>query len=454
LGKLHIILSHKAYKNSIGLYTYFPDGTSLIFFSRRSPADSFGVICYNISMNFARTIATRYLTRRQGLFAFITTLIGVAGVSVGVAALITTLSVMNGFQTDIKDKVIGAQSHILIFGQMSKETYQKNKELVESVDGVKAAAPHIYGQGIITYGGQSLGLVVRGLDPEQEKKINNLVDSVVEGSFTPEWEEDAPPPLVLGTELASSLGLDIGDDVVLISPQSISTSAGMFPKMKKFRISGFLKTGYYEFDNTIAYTLLSHASDFLGLKEGTTGLAVKLNNINRAERVAADIRSVVGHHYAVRTFAEMNATLYAALKLEKTMMFIILFLIIGVASLNIASNLILLGTEKLRDIGIMRAIGASPKMIRQIFMWEAMVIATFGILLGVLLACLLCWVIATFNIVELPGDIYYLTKVPVRIQLWDIVAVIGGSYLICFVAGLYPAVKASRVHPTDAIRYG
>ena len=405
-------------------------------------------------MKFERFVAVRYLTRRQGLFAFITTLIGVAGVSVGVAALITTLSVMNGFQTDIKDKIIGAQSHILVFGRMSKDTYQKNIRLIEQLPLVEAAAPHIYGQGIITYAGQSVGLIVRGLDPEQEKKINTLADSVEEGSFTPDWPEDAPPPLVLGSELAANLGADIGDDVVLISPQSISTSAGMFPKMKKFRISGLLRTGYYEFDNTIAYTLLSHASDFLGLRQGTTGIAVKLHNINDADKAAAQIQDVIGHGYSVRTFAQLNSTLYAALKLEKTMMFIILFLIIGVASLNIAGNLILLGTEKLRDIGIMRAMGASPRMIRKIFMWEAMVIAGLGIVLGLLLACLLCWIIATFNIVELPGDIYYLTKVPVRMQLWDIVAVIGGSCLICFVAGLYPAVKASRVHPTDAIRYG
>ncbi len=405
-------------------------------------------------MKFERFVALRYLTRRQGLFAFITTLIGVAGVSVGVAALITTLSVMNGFQTDIKDKIIGAQSHILIFGRMSEQTYQKNIQLVEQLPLVEAAAPHIYGQAIITYAGQSVGLIVRGLDPEQEKKINTLADSVEEGSFTPDWPQDAPPPLVLGSELAASLGADIGDDVVLISPQSISTSAGMFPKMKKFRISGLLRTGYYEFDNTIAYTLLNHASDFLGLHQGTTGIAVKLHNINDADQAAEQIRDAIGHGYSVRTFAQMNSTLYAALKLEKTMMFIILFLIIGVASLNIAGNLILLGTEKLRDIGIMRAMGASPRMIRKIFMWEAMVIAGLGIVLGLLLACLLCWIIATFNIVELPGDIYYLTKVPVRMQLWDIVAVIGGSCLICFVAGLYPAVKASRVHPTDAIRYG
>ncbi len=406
-------------------------------------------------MNFARSVATRYLTRRQGLFALITTLIGVAGVSVGVAALITTLAVMNGFQTDIKDKVIGAQSHILVFGRMSPEVYQKNIALIEQLPEVAAAAPHIYGQGIITYSGQSLGLIVRGLDPVQEKKINNLTDSLVAGSFEPAgWTPVDPPPLVLGSELAANMGADIGDDVVLISPQSISTSAGMFPKMKKFRISGLLKTGYYEFDNTVAYTLLSHASDFLGLKQGTTGVAVKLHNISEAEKTAAKISEKIGYGYSVRTFAQLNSTLYAALKLEKTMMFIILFLIIGVASLNIASNLILLGTEKLRDIGIMRAMGASPNMIRKIFMWEAMAIATLGIVLGLLLACVLCWVIATFNIVELPGDIYYLTKVPVRMQWGDILAVVGGSYLICFVAGLYPALKASRVQPTDAIRYG
>ena len=405
-------------------------------------------------MKFERFVALRYLTRRKGLFAIITTLIGVAGVSVGVAALITTLSVMNGFQSDIKEKVIGAQSHILVFGRMAADTYPQYIKKIEQIPLVEAAAPHIYGQAILSYDGQSVGLVVRGLDPEKEKNINNLNESVTEGSFTPDWDEDAPAPLVLGTELAYSLGAQVGDDVVLISPQSISTSAGMFPKMKKFRVSGLLRTGYYEFDNTIAYTTLPHASDFLGLKGGVTGVAVKLHNLNQADQAAEQIRQAIGYGYAVRTFAQLNSTLYAALKLEKAVMFIILFLIIIVASLNIAGNLILLGTEKLRDIGLMRAMGASPKMIRKVFMWEAMAIATLGIFLGIALACLLCWIIATFNIVELPGDIYYLTKVPVRMEWTDILAVVGGSYLICFFAGLYPAAKASRVNPTDAIRYG
>ncbi|WP_428039271.1 ABC transporter permease [Candidatus Avelusimicrobium faecicola] len=406
-------------------------------------------------MKFERFVALRYLTRRKGLFAIITTLIGVAGVSVGVAALITTLSVMNGFQSDIKTKVIGAQSHILVFGRMPASTYPEQIRKIEQIPLVEAAAPHIYGQAILSYDGQSVGLVVRGLDPEQEKKINSLSRSLTEGSFAPkDWAADAPAPLVLGMELAAGLGADVGDDVVLISPQSISTSAGMFPKMKKFRVSGLLRTGYYEFDNTIAYAGLADASDFLGLKGGVTGVAVKLHDLNKAEQAAQQIREAIGLGYSVRTFAQLNSTLYAALKLEKAVMFIILFLIIIVASLNIAGNLILLGTEKLRDIGLMRAMGASPKMIRKVFMWEAMVIATLGICLGIALACLLCWIIATFNIVELPGDIYYLTKVPVRMEWSDILAVVGGSYFICFFAGLYPAAKASRVNPTDAIRYG
>ncbi len=405
--------------------------------------------------SFTRFVALRYMLKRKGLFAMITTLIGVAGVSVGVAALITTLSVMNGFQSDIKEKIIGAQSHILIFGRMAAEVYPEKIKAVEAIDGVEAAAPNIYGQAIVSHQGQSVGVIIRGLDPVQEAKINNLNESLVEGEFQPtDWAEDAPAPLVLGTELAENLNAFVGDEVVLISPQSISTGAGMFPKMKKFRISGLLRTGYYEFDNTIAYAPLAHASDFLGLKQGITGLAVKLSNLNDAEKLAPAIQEAVGYGYAVRTFAQMNSTLYAALKLEKAVMFIILFLIIAVASLNIASNLILLGTEKLRDIGIMRALGASPKMIRGIFMWEAMMTATIGIALGLGLAFLLCWIIATFNIVELPGDIYYLTKVPVRMELWDVLAVVGGSYLVCFFAGLYPAAKASRVNPTDAIRYG
>lgn len=403
-------------------------------------------------------MALRYLfSRKEGLFTFLTSIIGVAGVAVGVAALITTLGVMTGFQSDIKERVIGAQSHILISGDMSEDFYTQKIKEIEKIPGVAGAAPNIGGQAILNRGNSSLGVVLRGIEPQQEGKINNLMSSFEEGSFTPPvnpGEKETPAAIVLGVELAANMGIDVGDDVVLISPSSIASSAGMVPKMKKFRVSGTIKTGYYEFDSTMVYTDLKSAGDFLDLDSSVTGIAVKLKNIDAAAQIAKQIKPLFGPEFTVRTFSEMNATLYAALKLEKMMMFIILSLIILVAALNIASNLILLGTEKLKDIGIMRALGANPLNISKIFIVEGLLTGTFGLICGLLLALLLCWVITTFNFIQLPGDVFYLTKIPVRLQATDILAVILGTYILCFAAALYPALRASKVNPADAIRYG
>lgn len=400
-------------------------------------------------MKFETFIALRYLlSRSKGVFTVITTVIGILGVCVGVAALVTTLAVMSGFQNDIKNKVIGAQAHIMIVGSMAEGRYQKVQEAISSVKHVKASAPNILGQAILNFSDYSQGVVIRGLDAEQEKFTSDLPSSVVEGSFA---KEGVSAPLVLGTELAANMGLDIDDDVVLVSPRSL---AGGLPKMKRFKITGLLKTGYYEFDNTIVYTDIASASDFLGLKGGVTGLSVKLDKLDNAEKAAAAIEEATQSRYAVRTFMQLNSTLYAALKLEKVMMFIILSLIILVASLNITSNLILFGTEKLKDIGLMRAMGASPSRIRRIFILEGLYIGSAGVISGIILALVLCWAIATFDIVQLPGDIYYLTKVPVSLQWTDILSVVLGSYFLCFLSALYPAYRASKVNPVDAIRYG
>ena len=400
-------------------------------------------------MKFETFIALRYLlSRSKGVFTVITTIIGILGVCVGVAALVTTLAVMSGFQNDIKNKVIGAQAHIMIVGSMPEGRYQKVQEAISSVKHVKASAPNILGQAILNFSDYSQGVVIRGLDAEQEKLTSDLPSSLVEGSFS---KEGVSAPLVLGTELAANMGLDIDDNVVLVSPRSL---AGGLPKMKRFKITGLLKTGYYEFDNTIVYTDIASASDFLGLKGGVTGLSVKLDKLDNAEKAAAAIEEVTKGRYAVRTFMQLNSTLYAALKLEKVMMFIILSLIILVASLNITSNLILFGTEKLKDIGLMRAMGASPARIRRIFILEGLYIGSAGVISGIVLALVLCWAITAFDIVQLPGDIYYLTKVPVSLQWTDILSVVLGSYFLCFLSALYPAYRASKVNPVDAIRYG
>lgn len=402
-------------------------------------------------MRFESFVAKRYLmSQSKGVFSLITTLIGVLGVAVGVAALITTLAVMTGFQNDIKKHVIGAQAHIMVLGKMPEGRYQKIQEQIETIPQVVATAPTIYGQAILSYAQSSQGVLLRGLDAEQEAKTNTLVSSLVEGSFKVA-EGSNLPALVLGTELADNMGLDIDDEVVLVSPQGL---AGGLPKMKRFKVTGLLKTGYYDFDNTIVYADLQNASDFLGLKGAVTGVNIKVKNLDKADEVSAQISNAIGYQYTVKTYAQMNQTLYAALKLEKTVMFIVLFLIIIVAALNITSNLILFGTEKLRDIGILRTLGASPAKIRHIFLLEGLFIATAGVVLGLILAFVLCFIIENTNIVELPADIYYLTKVPVSLQPFDILSVVLGSYLVCFISALYPAYKASKINPVDAVRYG
>ncbi len=409
-------------------------------------------------MKFQFFVAARYLlSRRKGLFALITTVIGVAGVSVGVAALLTTLSVMNGFQSDIQKRIVGAQSHVAIFGGMDRPGYAKVEKDVLALPEVEAVAPVAFGQAILAFRERSIGLMLKGLDVEKEARVNTLSSSITKGgwkSFVRPGEQEAPPPIVLGAELASNMGLFIGDDVVLISPKSVASAIGIMPKMRKFRVSGFIRTGYYEFDNSMAYLHLDEASNFLSLNGDVTGMEIKLKDINKAEKTAQKIKTIAPFPSVVRTFAQMNRTLYAALKLEKFVMFLILILIVLVAALNIASNLILMGTEKLRDIGLYRAMGATAAHIRGVFFCEGFLIATSGIVIGLALGFTLCWAIATFNFVELPGDIYYVTKVPVDIRLSDVLLIIGGSYLMCFIATLYPAARASSVSPVDAIRYG
>jgi lipoprotein-releasing system permease protein len=403
-------------------------------------------------------IARRYLlAKRKGLFATFTTFIGVAGVALGVAALIVTLSIMDGFQTDIKNKIIDAQAHITIYGRMQP----RELEIVRAVlaRDVRAAAdsPFVLGQGILTYEGRSVGAVVKGFDPASEFSVNSLEKSLAHGSWEPLRKpvKDGPPALALGEELAKNLGLWVGDEAVLVSPQgAVSAGMGLLPKMKKFRVEAIIRTGYFEFDNTMAYCHLAAAGDFFGLPSGANGVGVRLGDIEDAPAAAAALRKTLGFAYNIKTYADMNQTLFAALKLEKFMMTLVLGLIILVATFNIASNLLMMSMEKLRDIGILRAIGASPGFIRRVFFWEGNLIALTGISVGVGLGVGLSLFISVYPVVELPADIYYVTKVPVELKLSNILATAAVSYVLCMLSAVFPALRASKVSPVDAIRYG
>ena len=419
-------------------------------------------------MSFELFVALRYLrTKRKGLFTVITTVIGVAGVAVGVAALICVLSVMNGFQADIQKKIIGAQAHINVYGDLDKTQLARLEGVLRDQPKVAAFAPFALGQAIVTYHGRTFGVVLKGIDPKQSFAVNTLAKSLSQGSWKeieaakhtpkpggPGGRPGSAPPVVLGEELAKNLGVWLGEDVVFISPQEVGTAFGLVPRMKRLRVVGLLHTGYYEYDSATSYAGLGDAADFLSLKAGASGMEVRLKNLNDADRMASTLQRELGFDYVVRSFHQMNRTLFAALKLEKYVMFLIVTLIVMVAAFNIASNLILLGTEKMRDIGLLKAMGATPRQVHRIFLWEGLLIGGFGVLAGTLLGLGLCWVIWRYPIVELPGDIYYLSRVPVDVEPLDLAAIISSGLVLSLIATLYPAAKAARANPVESIHYG
>ncbi|MDE2313812.1 MAG: ABC transporter permease [Elusimicrobia bacterium] len=400
-------------------------------------------------------IAFRYLrAKRKGIFAAITTAIGVAGVTVGVAALITTLSVMNGFQADIEKKIIGAQADLTVYGAWSRADLDKTLAVIRGDKDVAAAAPFVLGQAIVTYQGRTSGIVIKGIDPKEEFMVNGLDRRLREGDWAALKGTKKEPGLVLGQELARGLGAWTGERVVLVSPQGMATAMGLIPKMRRFRVAGLVHTGYYEYDSSMGFASLGVAAKFFGVKSGATGVGVRVKRLDEADTVAARLSRELGPDHPVRTYSQMNETLFAALKLEKTVMFLILALIVLVASLNIASTLILRGVEKTRDMGLLMAMGATPRQIRAIFLAEGAMIGAVGLGLGLALGLTLCWVIKTFPIVKLPADIYYLSQVPVSVQGSDVAAVMILGFLLALLATVYPAWRASKIDPVEAIHYG
>lgn len=400
-------------------------------------------------------IALRYLSaKRKGLFSVVTTLIGVAGVSLGVAALIVTLSIMDGFQTDIRRKIVDAQAHIVVYGQMRSGDGERAAARIAAAPGVEAVAPFALGQGIITFGNRSTGAVVRGVDPAAEARVNSLKDSLVRGSWDALAREDGVPGIILGEELAKNLGAWTGDEVILVSPRSADSGLGLLPRMKKFRVAGLSRTGYYEYDNTMAYCGLKEASEFFGMGGEPNGFGVRLEDIDLAPAAADALRESLGFPFTVKTYADMNRTLFAALKLEKFVMSLVLALIILVATFTIASNLLMMTVEKMRDIGILRAMGAGPGLIRRVFLLEGAMIGLAGTLVGVLLGVGISLFIGYYPVIELPSDIYYVTKVPVKLDALDIALTALASFALCSLSALYPASRAAKLNPVDAIRYG
>ena len=411
-------------------------------------------------MSFEYFIGGRYLrAKHKETFISLITILSVAGVTVGVMALIVVIAVMAGFESDLKQRILGVESHIVLMRHDGSFTGYKNiSKQINELNGVEAATPFIYSQIMLRSSTGVSGAVLRGIDPESAGSVIKILkNTVLQNLKHKQRQENSKtfvPGIILGKELAKNLGVLKGDTVYLISSRGMISPIGYLPAMKRFEVVGLFESGMYEYDGSLAYIDLKDAQKILNMKGSVTGIEVRVNDIYDAGNIAKKIVSKLGFPYWARDWMRMNHNLFSALKLEKTVMFIILALIVLVAAFNIASTLIMMVMGKTKDIAILKAMGAMDSSIRKIFIYKGMIIGAVGTSLGVCLGFILCKLLEKYKFIQLPGDVYYISTLPVRLQALDVFMIASAAMVICFLATLYPASQASKLNPIEAIRYG
>ncbi len=416
-------------------------------------------------MSYELFIGLRYLkAKRKQTFISANTFISVAGIFLGVAALIIVMSVMNGFETVLRDKILGINSHIVLMEYTGgMENHEGIMKKIESVDGVVASTPFIYGQAMLKNRGRVTGVVLRGMSTETSADVINL-GKMQDGNIdylSSRGNKTGLPGVVIGKELAQNLGLLLFDTVEILLPMGIPTPMGIVPKIKKFSVVGIFDSGSYEYDSSLVFMSLENCKKFLDMKDTVTGLEIKVDDIYGAGRIAKAIQEKLGYPYWARSWIEMNKNLFSALKLEKRVMFIILSLIVIVAAFNIITTLIMTVMEKSRDIAILKSMGATARSIMKIFMIEGIVIGAVGTILGcitgITVALNLEWLSRSlenlFGFKILPEGVYYLNELPSKINYGDVAVIVIAAMIICFLASIYPSWRASRLDPAEALRY-
>lgn len=407
-------------------------------------------------MSFERFVSFRYLrAKRKQKFISLISVISVLGVAVGVMALIVVLSVYTGFTEGLRDQIIGINAHIMIHRPgIGIADPDKLKQEVESLSGVEAATPNIFGQALVTSGKYSSGIAIRGLDPVTAGKVLNLESKMVSGKLIDLADDSGLPLIFLGRELASQLRVDMGWKVRLLSPNGTLTPVGVLPKVQTCVVGGIFATGMYEYDSTIGFVNLETARRLVGLDGNEVqSLELRVRNIDKADNVAATVRQYIGPSYLVRDWKQVNQNLFAALKLEKIGIFIALALIVLVASLNIISTLVMVVMEKNKDIAILKSMGARTGSIMRIFFYQGAMIGLTGTALGVGAGLGLCSLLKRYKIIELPSNVYPMSTLPIKVMPDDIMIIALVAVLITLLATLYPSWKASRIRPADALTY-
>ena len=391
--------------------------------------------------------------RRSNLSLFVW--IGIGGVFLGVSALIVVLATMTGFQDGIKDKIIAAQPHILVVenGARGMADAGAVAARLTPVPGVHSATPFVLQQALFTVqGGGATGGLLRGADLDAPAVRASIAAQLKGGSLDP-LLKGTEPALLLGRELARTLGVIPGDRVTVISPQGAMTAVGLVPKMRRFLVAGFVEVGMYEHDASLAYTTLAAAQEFAGLGDRVTGVEVKLDDPFEAKTVGRRLAAAAGASYWIRDWMDMNRNLFAALQLEKLALFVIVTIIVLVAGFAIIGHLILLVAEKRKEIGILKAMGATSSSIGAIFLSAGMLIGFVGTAAGSAFGLAIIWLQNTYKIIRLAGDVYQIDYLPMKLSSGDFALVIGATLVISFLATISPARRAAALAPVDVLRY-
>ncbi len=425
-------------------------------------------------MAYELFVSLRHLrAKRTQKFISLNTWISIGGVALGVMALIVVIAVMSGFGKDLRDKILGTTSHAVItnINRTGITDVDTVIRLVTDIPGVVGAAPFIMSQVMLTHGESASGVVLRGVDVVRENGESDLEKNIIQGSLDfIEKEKKLSQEkgggikragVILGKELARRSGIRTGDVISMVSPSSRITPMGLIPKMKVFKVEGIFESGMYEYDSNLAFISIPAAQSFFSMKDKVSGIEVWVKDIEQAARIGTEIQEKLGFPFFVRDWMRMNKNLFSALRLEKIVMFVILILIILVAAFNIVSTLFMVVMEKTKEIAIMKSMGATRTSIIKIFSFQGLIIGFTGTVVGCIggftivpyLNEIVGFIERVFGITAFPSDVYYLDKLPSEIQYLDSFLIVIFSILICFIASLYPAWRASRLNPVEGLRY-
>ena len=416
-------------------------------------------------------VGLRYLrAKRRNRTISLNTFVSIAGITLGVAALIGTVGIMTGFKEDIQAKILGTTAHIIVQERMKENMteYDPLVEKIRRVPEVVAATPFVLRQVLLTTQSGVQGIVLRGIDPQRETQVTELAKNMSTGQLadllTPVKVRQVPvddpqgapqmvdkPGIILGRELAARLGVFTGDIITVVSPVGPISAMGMVPKIRTFAVVGLFHSGMYEYDSSLAYIELGEAQKFFNMGDSVSGIEVKVTDVFHADEIARSIEQELGFSHGARDWMQMNRNLFSALKLEKTMMFLLLVLITIVASFNIVSTLTMIVTEKQKEIAILKAMGATRRSIRRIFMLNGLIIGLSGTAIGIPLGYTFLWLIERFWTFD--ASVYYISKIPVHVLAEDVLLVAGSAILISFIATVYPANQAAKLEPVAALRY-